>query len=156
MWMRPFGVTQGEAKGFRVRLSDGYERLLPHRGPIPNALMRELPLYFAGDSVDMEVTVLNTGSTPLTNLSVVSVQEEFEASGLPGAPLSSPMINSVASIAPGATAVLRWRVKLSTVAREAVNFEQTHLRVLGKDPAGGEKVLLDQSQAGIIDPPGED
>jgi len=155
-YMRPFGVTQGEAKGFRVRLSDGFERLLPHRGPIPNSLMRELPLYFAGDSVDMEVTVLNTGSTPLTNLSVVSVQEEFESSGAPGAPLSSPMINGVTSIAPGATAVLRWRVKLSTVAREAVNFEQTHLRVLGKDPGGSEKVLLDQSQAGIIDPPGED
>jgi hypothetical protein len=66
------------------------------------------------------------------------------------------MINGVASIAPGATAVLRWRIKLSTIAREAVNFEQTHLRVLGKDPAGSEKVLLDQSQAGIVDPPGED
>lgn len=155
-YMRPFGVTQGEAKGFRVKLSDGYERLLPHRGLIPNALMRELPLYFAGDSVDVEVTVLNTGSTPLTNLSVVSVQEEFEASGASGAPLTSPTINNVASVAPGATAVLRWRVKLSTVAREAVNFEQTHLRVLGKDPAGAEKVLLDQNQAGIIDPPGED
>lgn len=51
--------------------------------------------------------------------------------------------------------MLRWRTKLSTVAREAVNFERTHLRVLGKNPAGDEKVLLDQSQAGIVDPPGE-
>ena len=58
--------------------------------------------------------------------------------------------------APGATAVLRWRIKLSTIAREAVNFEQTHLRVLSKDPSGSEKVLLDQAQAGIVDPPGED
>ena len=37
--------------------------------------------------------------------------------------------------------------------REAVNFEQTHLRVLSKDPAGAEKVLLDKTQAGIVDPP---
>ncbi len=155
-YLNPLGVTRGEAKGFRVTLSDGYERLLPSRGAIPNALMRELPLYFAGDSVDVEVTVLNTGSTPLTGLSVVSVQEEFQASGEPGAPMTSPVINGVASIAPGATAVLRWRIKLSTIARDAVNFEQTHLRVLGKDPAGGEKVLLDQAQAGIVDPPGTD
>mgnify|MGYP001560474832 FL=1 len=155
-YMNPFGVTQGEAKGFRVKLSNGYERLLPNRGAIPNALMRELPLYFAGDSVDVEVTILNTGSTPMTGLRVVAVQEEFEASGAPGAPLTSPVINGVASIAPGATAVLRWRIKLSAIAREAVNFEQTHLRVLGKDPAGGEKVMLDQAQAGIVDPPGED
>ena len=154
-YMTPFGVTQGEAKGFRVKLSDGYERLLPYKRPIPNSLMRELPLYFAGDSVNVEVTILNTGSTPLTNLTVVSVQEDHTASGDAGAPLGSPMINTVTRIAPGATAVLRWRIKLSSGGREAVNFEQTHLRVLGKDPAGGEKVIFDEAQAGIVDPPGE-
>ncbi len=153
-YMNPFGITQGEAKGFRVRLSDGYERLLPHRGVIPNSLMRELPLYFAGDSVDVEVTILNTGSTPMTDLRVAAVQEEHTASGDAGAPLTSPVINGVASVAPGATAVLRWRIKLSSGGRDAVNFEQTHLRVLGKDAAGSEKVLLDQAQAGIVDPPG--
>ncbi|MDD5303483.1 MAG: hypothetical protein PHS14_10270 [Elusimicrobia bacterium] len=153
-YLNPFGVTRGEAKGFRVHLSDGYERLLPHRGLMPNSLMRELPLYFAGDSVDVEATVLNTGSTMLTDLSVAAVQEEHTASGDAGAPLTSPVINGVASLAPGATAVLRWRIKLSSGGREAVNFEQTHLRVLGKDPAGSEKVLLDQAQAGIVDPPG--
>lgn len=155
-YMNPFGITQGEAKGFRVHLSDGYERLLPHRGPIPNSLMRELPLYFAGDSVDVEVTILNTGSTMLTGLSVVAVQEEHTASGEAGAPLTSPVINGVSSVAPGATAVLRWRIKLSSGGRDAVNFEQTHLRVTGKDPSGSLKVMLDQAQAGIVDPPGED
>ena len=154
-YLRPFGVTQGEAKGFRVTLSDGYERLIPTKGAIPSTLLRELPLYFAGDMVDVEVTVLNTASTPMTELSVVAVQEDFEASGAAGPPLTSPVMNSIPALAPGATAVLRWRIKLSSVAREAVNFEQTHLRVLGKDPAGCEKVLLDQNQAGIIDPPGE-
>ena len=154
-YLRPFGVTQGEAKGFRVTLSDGYERLIPSKSAIPAPLMRELPLYFAGDSVDVEVTVLNTGKTPLTELTLVSVQEDFETSGGAGAPIGSPVIKNIPGVAPGATAVIRWRMKLSSVAREAVNFEQTHLRVLGKDPAGGEKVLLDQNQAGIIDPPGE-
>lgn len=154
-YMAPLGITQGEAKGFRVRLSDGYERLLPHRGAIPSSLMRELPLYFAGDSVDVEVTVLNTGSAALTGLNVVSVQEEHTASGEAGAPLTTPVMNAVASLAPGATAVLRWRVKLASAGREAVNFEQTHLRVLGQDASGAQKVLLDQAQAGIIDPPGE-
>lgn len=78
--MNPFGITQGEAKGSRVKLSDGYKRLLPHRGLIPNSLLRELPLYFAGDPVDVEVTILNTGSTPMTGLSVAAVQEEFAPS----------------------------------------------------------------------------
>ncbi|MBI5247505.1 MAG: hypothetical protein HY923_10005 [Elusimicrobia bacterium] len=154
-YLRPFGVTQGEAKGYRVTLADGYERLIPTKGAIPPALMRELPLYFAGDLVDVEITVLNTGKEPLNNLQAVAVQEDYMASGEAGAPTSSPMLAAISSLAAGQTTVLRWRVKLSSTAREAVNFEQTHLRVLGKDPAGGEKVLLDQNQAGLIDPPGE-
>lgn len=153
-YLAPVGMTQGEAKGFRVTLSDGYRRLLPNKGAIPEQLMRELPLYFAGDSVDVEVTVVNAGRETLTDLSVVSVQEDFTVSGAPGAPTSAPAIKNIASLAPGASAVVRWRVKLSSEAREAVNFEQTHLRVLGKDPAGGEKVILDKTQAGLIDPPG--
>jgi hypothetical protein len=153
-YLAPVGMTRGEAKGFRVTLSDGYRRLLPNRGAIPAQLMRELPLYFAGDSVDVEVTVVNTGEEALNDLTLVSVQEDFVASGAAGAPTGSPATKSIASLAPGASAVVRWRMKLSSEAREAVNFEQTHLRVLGKDPAGGEKVLLDQTQAGLIDPPG--
>jgi len=153
-YLNPLGITQGEAKGFRVRLSDGYERLLPHHGLIPDSLQRELPLYFAGDSVDVEVTIRNTGSTAMRNLSLVAVQEDHTASGEAGPALTSPVVNGVASLAPGESAVLRWRIKLSSGGREAVNFEQTHLRVLGKYPAGGEKVLLDEAQAGIVDPPG--
>lgn len=152
-YLNPIGITRGEAKGFRVILSDGFERLLPNKRPIPNSLMRELPLYFAGDSVDVEVTILNTGSTPLTDLDIASLQEEHTATGEAGTPIGPTISKSVASIAPGATAVLRWRIKLSAIAREAVNFEQTHLKVLGKDPAGGQKVLLDETQAGIVDPP---
>ena len=155
-YMSPFGTTRGEAKGFRVKLSDGYERLLPTHMKIPASLMRELPLYFAGDSVDVEVTILNTGAAPMTDLRVVATQEDHTADGSAGPPLSSPVINAVASVAPGATAVLRWRVKLGSGGREAVNFEQTHLRVVGKDASGSDKVLLDQAQAGIVDPPGAD
>lgn len=151
-YMNPLGVTRGEAKGFRVILSDGFERLLPNRNPIPNSLMRELPLYFAGDSVDVEVTILNTGSTPLTDLTIASVQEEHTASGEAGTPIGGSVFKSVASIAPGATAVLRWRIKLGAIAREAVNFEQTHLTVLREGPTGS-SVLLDETQAGIVDPP---
>lgn len=154
-YLAPVGMTRGEAKGFRVTLSDGYERLLPNKGAMPAQLMRELPLYFAGDSVDVEVTVANTGKETLTGLTVVSVQEDFTASGAPGAPTSTPAFKNIASLAAGESAVVRWRVKLSSEAREAVNFEQTHLRVLGKDPAGGEKVVLDEAQAGVVDPPGE-
>ncbi|MCM2304727.1 MAG: hypothetical protein NDJ72_08495 [Elusimicrobia bacterium] len=155
-YLKPLGVTRGEAKGFRVTLSDGYERLLPSRGVIPRSLMTERPLYFAGDSVDVEVRVRNDGAEPLADLTVSSVQEDHTASGAPGAPTASPVIKRVAGLAPGETAVLRWRIKLGTTAREAVNFEQTHLRVLSRDPAGGEKVLLDEAQAGIVDPPGAD
>lgn len=153
-YLKPLGVTRGEAKGFRVKLADGYERLLPNRGAIPESLMRELPLYFAGDSVDLEVRLRNDGPEALTDLRLAAVQEDHTASGAPGAPLSSPVLKTVASLAPGQTVVLRWRIKLSSEGREAVNFEQTHLRVLGKDPAGGEKVHLDEAQAGIVDPPG--
>lgn len=153
-YMKPLGVTRGEAKGFRVTLADGFERLLPKRGVIPESLMTERPLYFAGDSVDLEVRLRNDGSQPLQGLRLSAVQEDHTASGAPGAPLSSPVLKAVESLAPGETVVLRWRIRLSSEGREAVNFEQTHLRVLGRDPAGGEKVLLDEAQAGIVDPPG--
>lgn len=153
-YLKPLGVTRGEAKGFRVKLADGYERLLPNRGAIPESLMQELPLYFAGDSVDLEVRLRNDGPQALTDLRLAAVQEDHTASGAPGAPLSSPVLKTVPSLAPGETVVLRWRIKLSAEGREAVNFEQTHLRVLGNDPAGGEKVHLDEAQAGIVDPPG--
>lgn len=152
-YMKPLGVTRGEAKGFRVKLSDGYERLLPNRGEIPESLKQELPLYFVGDSVDLEVRLRNDGARALTDLSLSSVQEEHTASGAPGKPLSPPVLKSVPSLAPGQTVVLRWRIKLTATGPELVNFEQTHLRVLGKDPAGGEKVHLDEAQAGIVDPP---
>jgi hypothetical protein len=153
-YLKPLGMTRGEAKGYRVTLSDGYERLFPNRGALPEALMRELPLYFAGDTIDVEITVLNTGSTPLTNLRVSAVQEEFTATGEAGKPTSASL-DGAATIAPGATAVVRWRVKLSSEGRDAVNFEQTHLRISGKDATGADKVLLDAPQAGIVDPPGQ-
>lgn len=154
-YLNPFGVTEGEAKGFRVKLADGYERLLPSRGRIPESLMREIPLYFAGDSVDVEVSLRNDGTRALTDLTLASVQEEHDASGAPGVPVASPVLKPVARLEPGETAVLRWRIKLSPGGRDAVNFEQTHLRVTSEDAAGSPKVLLDEAQAGIVDPPGD-
>ncbi len=152
-YLNPLGMTEGEAKGFRVRLSDGYSRLIPNRGAIPAQLMRELPLYFAGDVVTVEISVRNDGSEPLTGLSLTARQEDFEASGAAGRPSSAAFERALGSLAPGETAVLSWRVRLSSETRSAVNFEQTHVRVLSKDPAGAEKVLLDKNQAGIVDPP---
>jgi len=153
-YLNPLGITRGEKKGFRVTLSDGYERLLPNRGAIPSSLMQERPLYFAGDSVDVEVTILNTGSEPMMNIGVSAVQEDHTASGEAGKALSAPVLNTASILAPGATAVLRWRIKLSSTGREAVNFEQTHLRITSEDPTGASKVQLDEAQAGIVDPPG--
>ncbi|UPT74921.1 MAG: hypothetical protein M0D55_04210 [Elusimicrobiota bacterium] len=48
---------------------------------------------------------------------------------------------------------MTWKVRLSSHGRAAVNFEQTHLRVLSADEAGAERVQLDKNQAGIVDPP---
>lgn len=153
-YLNPLGMTEGEAKGFRVRLSDGYSRLIPNRGAIPAQLMRELPLYFAGDVVTVEISLRNDGREPLSGLSVFAQQEDFEASGAAGRPSSAALEKALGSLAPGQTAVVSWRVRLSSETRSAVNFEQTHVRVLSKDPAGAEKVLLDKNQAGIVDPPG--
>ncbi|UPT74922.1 MAG: hypothetical protein M0D55_04215 [Elusimicrobiota bacterium] len=85
-YLNPVGMTQGDAKGFRVRLSDGYERLIPNKGQIPEQLMRELPLYFAGDLLSIQVSIRNDGTEPLTGLTVTGQQEDFEASGAAGAP----------------------------------------------------------------------
>lgn len=152
-YMRPFGLTKGEAKGYRVTLADGYTRLLRVPGVVPEALMKEVPLYFSGDSVVIEAAIRNESAAPMTGLRLVATQEDFRADGLAGAPTSPATEIALPDIAPGATASVRWKVKLSSDGEAAVNFEQTHLRVLGKDPAGGEKVILDEAQAGVVDPP---
>jgi hypothetical protein len=155
-YMSPFGVTVGEAKGYRVTLADGYSKLLPSKQAVPEGLRREVPLYFAGDEVEVEVAIENTGKTALTGMRLVSVQEDYDPAGLAGAPITAPVERLLPDLAPGARTVARWKIALSSTGRNAVNFEQTHLRVLGKDPAGGEKVILDKAQAGIVDPPSAD
>lgn len=148
-YINPLGMTSGEAKGFRVRMADGFSRLIPNRGTIPAQLMRELPLYFAGDLIEVEIAVRNDSTEPMNGVTVNAVQEDFEASGVAGAPSSAPFTASIERLAPGETATLKWRLRLSTSGAAAVNFEQTHVSV-----KSGGKTLLDQAQAGIVDPPG--
>lgn len=148
-YLNPLGMTSGEAKGFRVRMADGYSRLIPNRGTIPSQLLRELPLYFAGDLIEVEIAVRNDSSEPVNDVAVTAVQEDFEASGAAGAASSAPFTATIERLAPGETATLKWRLRLSTSGAAAVNFEQTHVTA-----KSGGKVLLDQAQAGIVDPPG--
>lgn len=152
-YLSPFGVTKGEKSGYRIKLADGYERLLHMKTAVPETLMKEVPLYFSGDTVEIQTTVRNEGPAALTGLRLVATQEDFVAAGGAGAPIASPVELSLPDLAPGGQTSVRWKIKLSSTGEAAVNFEQTHLRVLGKDPAGGEKVILDEAQAGVVDPP---
>lgn len=56
-------------------------------------------------------------------------------------------------LAPGARVALHRGVRIGAAVHERVNFEQLHLLLAAKAP-GGEKILADDPQAGLVDPPG--
>ena len=152
-YLKPFGVTIGDADGFLVKLTGGIERYLPRKGGVPEALRREFPVYFAHDVVEVELTLRNDGTETIPGLRLAAVQETYSHDALAGKPLSAPEIILTGALEPGQARVVRWKVKLGDEGTEVVNFEQTHLVAYSRDASGLEKLLLDKPQAGVIDPP---
>ncbi len=153
-YLAPWGINRADATGFTM-LFPGQD---PHRidapGGVPPLLRREHPIYFAGDTVTVELTLRNDGSTPLRGLFVESAQEGLMLNGGAGPKLDAGSTTSVPELAPGATATVRWTIAMSRRGTAAVNFEQTAVRVTGgAGEDGKDKVYLNVHQAGIVDPP---
>lgn len=150
-YARPHGVVIGRPDGFHAVFADGSRHFAPE-AEMPRALQREFAVYFHGEQIEVSMELVNKTGRALTDVRLEAVQETFRPVGTEGRRLAPPAELLVArELAPGAKAVARWVVSLGTDGAEAVNLEQTHVRVTA---AGQAAALIDEPQAGVIDPPG--
>jgi len=150
IFLKPVGVTWGDARGFHGQVLPRPVIDLP--APVPPAYRRSFPLYFAGDRVDYEIELENTGPLPLPPLTLRARQERFDPSGGIGEPLGRVDLQDVPALPWGGRVVLRGSFALSPGGRQRLNFEQTHLTVVDAGAADAAP-RLDAPQAGIADPP---
>jgi hypothetical protein len=150
-YLHSHGVVTGDAGGFTAAFADGTTRRAPNAA-MPRAYLREFPIYFHGQEVEIELTVENRTGRTLRDVRLEAVQETFRTVGGEGMRLAPPVDVPVAAVlAPGARATARWRAPLQGPGQQAVNLEQTHVRLTSDGRAAP---LLDAPQAGVIDPPG--
>lgn len=148
----PHGRVRGFPDGYVAVFADGRKRYAPGRIPAP--FQREFPIYYHGELVRIELELVNRSGRDLTGVSVSAVQETFRPVGGEGMRLTPPAEVSVPGVLPaGGRTVVRWWARLVGPGGQAVNLEQTHVTVTaGSGDAA--RTLLDEAQAGVIDPPG--
>lgn len=150
VFLNPVGVTWGDAHGFHGQVLP--RPMIDLRMKVPAAYRRSFPLYFAGDTVDYEIEVENTGPLALPPLKLSARQERFDPTGGAGKPLGRVDLQDLPALPWGGRAALRGSFTLSPGGRARLNFEQTHLTVAAAGFSESAP-LLDAPQAGIADPP---
>ena len=144
-----FTVRSGEIEVTEGSRTQSFRRYVP-LGP---QYWRTYALYHEGDVVDYEIELKNATGRDLTDLLVFTNQEGFNYRGGMGCLLGHVQLVTLKSLAAGGRVVLRGQARLSGFAAAGSNFEQTHLTV---DTESGRNVrtrLVDDPQAGILDPP---
>lgn len=149
-YFRPRGLIHTDPAGFTAVYADG--TTLHATGHLPDTSLQEFPIYFHGEEVDIQLTIENKTGRTLRDVQLEAVQENFRPVGTEGMRLAPPIELKVAdALAPGARAIVHWSFRLEGPSHEAVNLEQTHVRVMADGQAAP---LLNAPQAGVIDPPG--
>ncbi len=142
-----YGVTEGTADGFTVKMAHGYKKFVPAK--VPEILRKTYPVYFHGDVTRAEIEIQNTGLSPISGLEAAARQETLSDNSQPGLSISEPVALPVrGTLAPGETATLGYSFRLNGPGAARVNFEQTHLVITSAD-----SVLADEAKAAIVDPP---
>jgi hypothetical protein len=90
-----YGVTEGTADGFKVKMAHGYQRFVPLS--VPEYLRKSYPIYFHHDLARAEIEIQNTGLKPIKGLEAAARQETLSDNSQPGASSRSrPPSNSPA------------------------------------------------------------
>lgn len=172
------GVSWMDAAGMHSYVPYGGRENEP--GRFDERYFHRYATYFDGQRVHYEVEIENTGAEPLRDLRVWANLEQFEPNGGRGAAVAaapSPYTaealatclcvglhlalsglrfgapgrayapSALAALAPGERRVLNRTIALGAATKK-VTFEQVHLLVTATD-----RVLADEPQAGIVDPP---
>jgi hypothetical protein len=152
-YLHPHGVVHGFSDGYVAVFADGTKRYVAEK--LLPAFQREFPIYWHGEQIEVELTLVNRTGHPLRGVRVSAVQETFRPVGGEGVRLSPPAELIVPGEIPaGGHAVVHWFVLLEGPSHAAVNLEQTHVTVSAGANAATTAPLLDAPQAGVIDPPG--
>lgn len=155
-----YRVTYLDSIGVSWSAPDGLHGYIPYRGAIrapgayPELFGRRLATYFAGDAARYEVEIENTGGF-LGELRLWASEEEYAESGARGPAIREPQragASRVVALGPGRRIVLARSLRVGH-GRAALNLEQTHLVIEARDVYGDQRVLADDPQAGVLDPP---
>ena len=151
-YLKPEGTLTLGSHGSEVR-----EGSFPPRFYVDVALTptywRTYALDHEGDVVDYEIELENLSGRDLENLLVFTDQEGFNYRGGMGKLLGHVQLSTLKSLAAGGRAVLLGQARLSGFAAAESSFEQTHLTVDTEGSQTGRTRLVDDPQAGIVDPP---
>ena len=152
-YLRPIGMSWGDAEGFHFAFpGEGTRSWLV---ALPRQLLRSFPIYNVGDAVEAEVEIENAGAETLANLRVFIGQEAYNGKRGVGKRAGGMAVTEIGELAPGRKTVLRYRFVVANREGEKrpVFFDQTHLTVVRALSGGSEATLVDNTEAGIIDPP---
>ncbi len=120
---------------------------------LPPAYLRTYALYHEGDVVGYEIELENITGRDLENLLVFTNQEGFNYRGGMGRLLGQVQLSTIKSLAAGGRVVLSGTARMSGFEAAGSIFEQTHLTVDTEGTQARRTRLVDDPQAGIVDPP---
>jgi hypothetical protein len=148
------GTVNGAADGFHVTMADGSVHFAA--GQLPPPLRRRFAIFWHNESVQMTMTVRNDTGRILRHVRLEAIQENYRPVATEGLRLAPPAeVPVIDELAPGASATASWRTVLHGPGNAAVNLEQTHVRISADAPGADVSApLIDEPQAGIVDPPG--
>lgn len=144
-----FTVRSGEVEVTEGSRTQRFQRNVP----LAPDYWRTYALYHEGDLVDYEIELVNDTGRDLEGLLVFTNQEGFDYRGRIGSLLGRVQLSTLKSLAAGGRAVILGQARLSGFAAAGSNFEQTHLTVDTESAQAGRARLVDDPQAGIVDPP---
>lgn len=152
-YLKPEGFITLDKDGALVREGTGPGRRMSASRRIPERIFGRYAVYHEGDLVDYEIELMNVSGARLSGLEVFTGQEVMDPEGGTGRLLGDVGSFEPVSLAAEGRAVLKGKLRVAGAAVARSNFEQTHLTVYRPGEKGDSRRLVDEPQAGIIDPP---
>ncbi len=152
-YLKPEGFITLSAKGALVQEGTGPAREMGVTRRAPAWLHGRYAIYHEGDQVSFEIELENTTGEELESLEVFTGQEVLALDGGAGRLLGEVQTYAPVNLPAGGRGVLTGKLKVAGAAVARSNFEQTHLSVYQPSERGPGRRLVDEPQAGILDPP---
>jgi hypothetical protein len=146
------GLSRMSDEGLRAFYSN--KEIIEPLNKAPQKYWKVYPVFYPGRSAPVEIEFYNAGQNAIDDIAVALRQETFKADGSKGQQLGPMVINGerVTGLKPGERTVVRGSFVVESDGRYRVNLSQLHLVAWER---GASKPLVNDTQAGIVDPPKE-